>query len=233
MEIKTTLSCPKCKSTSIKKNGIKSYGKQNYKCKDCSRQFIGDHNLTYKGCHSDISKQIKMMLVRGDGIRDIAILLCISINKVLSVLVNSSYKIVPKHKHYNTLEIDELWTYVGKKKNKKWLLYIYSRETGEIICYVFGGRDLWTARKLKKKLLELDISYNTIYSDNWDSFLIAFGGCRHNVGKQNTFGIEGNNCRLRCRIRRVFRRTCCFSKKMLNHIKAFEIVFFHINFGYV
>ena len=32
----------------------KSYGKQNYQCKDCRRQFIGDHALTYHGCHSKI-----------------------------------------------------------------------------------------------------------------------------------------------------------------------------------
>jgi hypothetical protein len=46
-------------------------------------------------------------------------------------------------------------------------------------------------------------------------------------------GIEGNNCRMRYRIRRAFRRTCCFSKKVLNHLKAFEMVFFYINYGFV
>ncbi|WP_425455471.1 IS1/IS1595 family N-terminal zinc-binding domain-containing protein [Cardiobacterium valvarum] len=25
-------------------------GKQNYLCRDCNRQFIGDHNLTYPRC---------------------------------------------------------------------------------------------------------------------------------------------------------------------------------------
>ncbi|WP_444542245.1 IS1/IS1595 family N-terminal zinc-binding domain-containing protein [Capnocytophaga canis] len=36
------------------KNGKISYGKQNYLCKGCHRQFIADHNLTYKGCLSII-----------------------------------------------------------------------------------------------------------------------------------------------------------------------------------
>ncbi|MDR0303848.1 MAG: IS1 family transposase, partial [Chitinispirillales bacterium] len=26
---------------------------------------------------------------------------------------------------------------------------------------------------------------------------------------------------------------CCFSKKMLNHFKAFNLAFFYINWGYV
>jgi hypothetical protein len=49
----------------------------------------------------------------------------------------------------------------------------------------------------------------------------------------NTVGIEGNHCRLRHRIRRVFRRTCCFSKGVLNHLKAFDMAFFYINYGFV
>jgi IS1 family transposase len=32
------------------------------------------------------------------------------------------------------LEIDEFWTYVGKKANKLWLIYAYHRDTGEIVA---------------------------------------------------------------------------------------------------
>ncbi|WP_405229555.1 IS1/IS1595 family N-terminal zinc-binding domain-containing protein [Capnocytophaga stomatis] len=45
MQITITLHCPNCQSTKIVKNGKKSYGKQNYLCKDCYRQFIGEYNL--------------------------------------------------------------------------------------------------------------------------------------------------------------------------------------------
>ncbi|MDR1022034.1 MAG: IS1 family transposase, partial [Prevotellaceae bacterium] len=30
-----------------------------------------------------------------------------------------------------------------------------------------------------------------------------------------------------------FRKTCCFSKKLFNHLKAFNLAFFYINFGFV
>jgi IS1 family transposase len=46
-------------------------------------------------------------------------------------------------------------------------------------------------------------------------------------------GIEGNICRLRHRVRKACRRTCCFSKKILYHLKAFSLVFFFINYGHV
>jgi IS1 family transposase len=45
-------------------------------------------------------------------------------------------------------------------------------------------------------------------TDDWDSFLVACAEDGHDVGKAYTVGIEGNNGRLRHRIRRVFRRTC-------------------------
>jgi IS1 family transposase len=157
------------------------------------------------------------MLVRGVGIRDIAEIESVSADKVLSVLANTDHVITPKKTHYECLEVDELWTYVCAKSNKIWLIYAYDRDNGEIVCFVWGNRDLKTARKLKKKLADSGVSYGNIASDNWDSFITAFKGDNHITGKKHTVGIEGNNCRLRHRIRRAFRKTCCFSKKLINH----------------
>ena len=233
MKITITLYCPDCQSAKIKKNGKKSSKKQNYFCKDCGRQFIGDHALTYKGCHSALINKVLLMLCRGIGIRDISEIEKISIKKVLSILVNSSHVLKPKQSHYDSLEVDEFWTYAGKKSNKVWLIYAYHRATGEIVAYVWGKRNLKTAKKLRDKLSSLGISFDVIYTDKWESFCSAFSKDNHIIGKKNTVGIEGNNCRLRHRIRRAFRKTCCFSKKLDNHFKAFNLAFFYINFGYV
>jgi IS1 family transposase len=173
------------------------------------------------------------MLVRGVGIRDIAAILTISVKKVLKVLTSSTYQIKPKKTHYDYLEIDEFWTYVGRKTNKVWLIYAYHRGTGEIVAYVWGKRDLKTAKKLRKRLKRLGITYDEIGMDEWDSFITAFQEDKKRVGKENTVGIEGNNCRIRHRIRRAFRKTCCFSKKLFNHWKAYSMAFFYINNGYI
>ena len=53
------------------------------------------------------------------------------------------------------------------------------------------------------------------------------------VGKRHTVDIEGNNNRFRQRLRRVFRKTCCFSKKLENHFKAFDLLFHYVNYGWV
>ena len=83
------------------------YKKQNYLCKNCSRQFIGDHALSYKGCHSYLIQKILIMLVRGIGITDISAIENVSIKKALSVLVNSNRIITSKQAHYDSLEVDE------------------------------------------------------------------------------------------------------------------------------
>jgi hypothetical protein len=58
------------------------------------------------------------MLVRGIGIRDISVVLCVSITTVLNVLKSTKYKIKPKQNHYDRLEIDEFWTYWGRNRTR-------------------------------------------------------------------------------------------------------------------
>ena len=112
-------------------------------------------------------------------------------------------------------------------------MYAYHRESGETVAYVWGKRDLKTAKKLRKELKRPGIGYDRPAMDDRDSFQTAFKEDERLVGKQYTVGIEGNNCRLRHRLRRVFRKTCCFSKTLFYHGKSFSLAFFYINYGFV
>ena len=183
MQITLQIKCPTCLSGNIKKNGCKVDGKQNYQCKDCKRQFIGDHALSYQGCNSGITSKILHLMVRGSGVRDIAEVECISVGKVLRTLSQSTYQIQPKQSYYESLEVDEFWTFVGNKQNKQWLIYAYHRETGEIVAYVWGKRDLATVQRLKAKLKTLGVQYTRIASDLWDSFVTAFKNYKQAIGK--------------------------------------------------
>ena len=100
--------------------------------------------MTCKGCLSSIAQCILLMLVRGIGIRDIALIQGMG-------LVKSTHTITPKQSRYDYLEVDEFWTCVGNKGNKVWLTYACHRSTGEIVSFVWGKRDLKTAKKLRKK----------------------------------------------------------------------------------
>jgi hypothetical protein len=157
----------------IKKNGRKISKKQNYLCKTYGRQFIGDHALQYKGRHFGLTQKILMMPVRGTGIRAIAAIEKISIKKVLSTPVRSRHPLQAEQQYYDGLEMDGLWTYVSRKSRKVCLLYAYHRETGEIVAFVWGKRDLKTARKLKKKLSDSGVTCGSITTDDRDSFILC------------------------------------------------------------
>jgi transposase-like protein len=134
MTITIEIKCPHCHTTNISRNGKKGNGKQNYRCGRCGRQFIGDYQMTYPGCLSGVVAMVKIMPVRGIGIPDISTVLKMSITKVLNVHKSGNYAVRPKQTHYDCLEIDEFWTYGGKKKNKVGCIYAYHRESGEIVA---------------------------------------------------------------------------------------------------
>lgn len=217
--------CPKCQSFSVKKNGLKPNGKQNYFCKQCGRQFIGDHAISYKGCHSRINQKILRMCLNGCGVRDIARIEQISCGKILSVILNICCEIKPSKSYYEGLEIDEFWTFVGSKKNKLWLIYAYDGIGKEVVAYQWGKRNRETVSLLKRKIQKLGVSFSVVYTDKWNGFISVFKDCLHLRGKRYTTSIEGFNCYLRHRIKRVFRRVCCFSKSIQQHKKLFDLVF--------
>ena len=38
-------------------------------------------------------------------------------------------------------EIDEMWSYVNKKDNQRWLWHAIDHATGKVLAYVFGTRN--------------------------------------------------------------------------------------------
>ncbi|MDR2786213.1 MAG: hypothetical protein LBB83_09900 [Treponema sp.] len=62
MQTTIDIKCPHCHSPNITGNGKKNKSKQNYRCTDCGRQFISDHERTYRGTLSWVKNMIKIML---------------------------------------------------------------------------------------------------------------------------------------------------------------------------
>jgi hypothetical protein len=82
--------------------------------------------MTHRSYRSWIAPLVKILLVREMGIRDISAVMEISIDKVLNVLTSSTYEIKPKRSHYDCLEIDEFWTYLGEKRSTKYNLSMHT-----------------------------------------------------------------------------------------------------------
>ncbi|MBC6399921.1 MAG: hypothetical protein GDA51_07200 [Ekhidna sp.] len=63
------------------------------------------------------------MFVRGCGIKDISVILGISLGKVLKTLESQQLSMQPKRSFYDKLEVDEFWTYVRNKSHKQWFIF--------------------------------------------------------------------------------------------------------------
>jgi len=226
------VACPFCASTHVVKRGKTSNGKQRYGCGNeaCDHStFILDYS--YLGCLPDIKDRILDMAVNASGIRDTARVLDISPGTVLSTLrsvegdlesinrkvldesdFNCSKVLIVKVKDS---ELDEMWSFVGKKSNQHWLWHAIDHKTGKILAYVFGRRKDEVFKKLKKLLMPFGIK--KFYTDDWGAYERHLPSSKHVVGKRNTQKIERKHLTLRTRIKRLARKTICFSKSSQMH----------------
>lgn len=226
-EITIKISCPHCQSSKIQKNGLKKTDRQNYLCKSCGKQFQDEY--LYGGADPRTHDELRNLLLRGNSLSDCRAILGVSIRFILSWLVKNtaSLSLIPKKRHYKKVQIDELWTYVGDKSNKQWLIYAYAPDTDEILAFVIGGRNKKTVKKLYQKLKKVQI--NWFCTDDWKSFKAVLPYDIHLIGKRFTKNIEGINTSIRNFVRRVFRKTTCFSKKLIYHRAAFKLFFYYRN----
>ena len=227
-EILIKINCPHCQSSKVVKNGKKKNGEQNLMCRGCSKQFLPVYKN--KGSDPAIKRLILRLLERNNGIRDMEELLGVSRRCILNNLCRqgNNLTIQPTQQHYQSVQIDELWSFVGKrKKGKYWLLYAYSPETDEILAYSCGSRSAKTVRQLLRKLEAIEI--DEYCTDHWKAFSKVLPEQKHKIGKAYTKNIEGVNTSLRARNRRLVRKTTCFSKKKENHLAALNIMFNYRN----
>jgi insertion element IS1 protein InsB len=112
-------------------------------------------------------------------------------------------------------ELDEMWSYVHDKGNPRWLWHAIDHRTGQELGYVFGRRKDEVFLKLKALLEPFGIT--TYYTDGWGAYERHLDAEQHQVGKDNTQKIESKHINLRTRIKRLVRRTICFSKTEQMH----------------
>jgi len=128
-----------------------------------------------------------------------------------------------------TSELDEMWAYVARKSNPRWLWHAIEHRTGKVLAYVFGRRKDDVCLKLKELLEPFGIT--TYYTDGWGAYERHLGAETHQVGKENTQKIESKPINLRTRIKRLVRRTICFSKTEQMHDLVIGLFVSRYEFG--
>jgi IS1 family transposase/transposase-like protein len=222
------IACPSCASRHVVKNGTTPNRKQKYLCRTCRRQFIRHYH--YQGCRAEVRRLIVPMTLNGSGIRDITRVLRVSINTVLKVIRTAAARTPEPHPppHIADVEVDEMWSFVRKKRNQSWLWYAFSPKTKQVIGYVRGRRTDAVCAQLLAKLSSCQVT--RFYTDWWESYGKLIPSHRHWVGKAGTQRIERNNLTVRTRLKRWQRRSICFSKSDEMDEAVVKLFFHHRNY---
>lgn len=96
------------------------------------------------------------------------------------------------------------------RKIQGWLWHGIDRSTGKVLAYVFGRRKSEVFLKLKELLEPFGIK--RYCTDGWGARKRNLPEVKHEVSKRKTQRIERKHLNLRTRIKRLARKTICFSK---------------------
>ena len=155
------LACPSCSSTTIKKNEHIHNGKQNHQCLSCGRQFV--LNPEKKSIPEEERSKIRQALLERVSLEGVCRIFNVSMPWLLKFMDEIIHEL-PENLNANVIEneelelaaieLDEQWSYVGKKKNPQWLWLVFHSATRQVLAMHVGKRDKESAECLLSKLPE-------------------------------------------------------------------------------
>jgi insertion element IS1 protein InsB len=200
--------CSKC-DRKIIKNGKTITGKQRYICKNCKKTSVV--NYSYNACHDNVNEKIVLLTKEGMGIRSTARILQIStttlLKRIRAIALHIPNPIISFGKSY---EVDQMRTFIKRKENLIWIVYALEKESKKVICFNIGKR---TNKTLNFVIKSLKLSQaDKIYTDGLKNYKFLIEKKVHAVKQFGTNHIERNNLTIRTHIKRLNRRTLCYSK---------------------
>jgi IS1 family transposase len=227
--------------------GKQANGTQRYRCNNlaCPRTIF---LLQYhdKGRLPAVKQQIVDMTLNGSGVRDIVRVLKVSAATVIDVLKKKEPAVQQVNerllhtldspqvdvilRQVDAAEMDEMWSFVGSKSQQRWLWHAIDHHTGQVLAYVFGTREDETFLQLQELLEPFGITH--FYTDGWGAYRRHLDPSTHTVGKQHTQKIERKHLTFRTRIKRLTRKTICFSRSILMHDLVIGLFINRYAFGY-
>jgi IS1 family transposase len=129
------------------------------------------------------------------------------------------------------LELDELWSFVLRRANKRWIWIALCRATRQVVAYVVGDRSAATCRKLWGRIPAAYRSAHC-YTDFWEAYRSVVPAEQHTAaGKESglTAHVERWNNTLRQRLGRFVRKSLSFSKSEAMHELCLRLFLHHYN----
>ncbi|WP_296150246.1 IS1 family transposase [uncultured Flavobacterium sp.] len=176
----------------------------------------------------NINQDIILFTKEGLGIRSTARILKISTSTLLKRIISIAKKIqqpiISKEKNY---EVDEMRTYIRDKRNFIWLVYALEKESRNVVSFHVGKR---TNKTLSHLLDTLKLSEaKKIFTDRLKNYRYLIDEKLHSVERFGTNHIERKNLTLRTHLKRLNRRSICFSRSLLILNAVLKIYFWSQN----
>ena len=126
-------------------------------------------------------------------------------------------------------EVEEMWSFVQSKAHQRWWWHAIDQLTGVVLAYGFGSRADEVFVELQKMLKPLGLVH--FYTDAAGVYDRQIPALAHTVGKIHTQQIERKPLTLRTRIKRLARKTLCFSKSVFMHDTVIGLFVNRYEFG--
>jgi IS1 family transposase len=177
-------------------------------------------------CEISINQSIADHVKESCGIRSIARLLKISTNTVLSRIKTIADSITkPVITIGRKYEVDELKTYIKNKTNDYWVIYALDRENSHVVDLIVGKRNKRNIKRVTDTLLLSKCK--RINTDRLDIYRNVIPQKLHSVRVYGTNRIERMNLNLRTHLKRLGRKTICYSKSLLMLEACLKIYFWY------
>jgi insertion element IS1 protein InsB len=154
--------CPQCGSRQYKRNGRLHTGKQNHKCKVCGRAFvlIPENHVITEGQQALIERLLRERL----SLRGLCCAVGVGLHWLLHLMV-ARFATAPDDLYLRPTagtqrvilqrpeaEMDELWSFVGKKANRQWVWIAMDATTRQVVAFHVGDRSRQSAQALWGKI---------------------------------------------------------------------------------
>lgn len=212
MEVLIKQCCIYCRSDNIIKHERAGNGKQRYLCRQCHKRYVGAY--TYAAYQPMTNQGIVRLTQEGLGIRSTARVLHIStttlLKRIMAIARNLPKPVIRKGQTY---EVDELCTFIKQKTRRIWVVYALERKSREVVSFATGTRTNKTLNRVLSTL-KLSEAYK-IYTDGLKHYKSLIESAVHRVSRYGTNHIERKNLSLRTHLKRLGRKTICFTRSLV------------------
>lgn len=203
------MNCNYCRER-CQKAGRQKNGAQKLYCKVCKK--YQQNSYQYQACKIEVVAMIPKLVCESVSIRGIARILKLSLATVIGKvkLMAASIKKPAIPLNRIAFEPDEIRTYVRNKENQYWIAYALCSESRQVVDFIVGKRSKRSLKVIVDNLLLSGVS--TIKTDKLNIYQTLIPKEKHISKAYNTNHIERNNLTIRTHLKRLSRRTICYSK---------------------